>query len=145
MRPPEPKSPPKKATGVVKDKTGMTKETPKAKALKATATPTTVGSALVSILRGTLATELRAAVEEGGDATAAQDQIRQLRQRSRQSIQITEENLNDSSFHDSRYYADIAAGKPHHVAWKEEKGRRRVTQQTQRNCRKNSREVALRR
>lgn len=127
MRPPEPKNPPKKATGVVKEKTGMTKDTPKAKAKAKAATPTTVGNALVSILRGTLATELREAIEEeGGDATAARDQIRQLQQRTRRSIQVTEENLADSSFHDSRYYADIAAGKPHHVAWKAEKGRRRA-------------------
>ncbi|CAK9073582.1 unnamed protein product [Durusdinium trenchii] len=44
----------------------------------------------------------------------------------RQSIKITEENLRDQTFHDSRYYADVAAGKPRHVAWKNEKGRRRA-------------------
>ncbi|CAK8997551.1 unnamed protein product [Durusdinium trenchii] len=44
----------------------------------------------------------------------------------RQSIKITKDNMHDQSFHDSRYYADVAAGKPHHIAWKNEKGRCRA-------------------
>ena len=36
------------------------------------------------------------------------------------------ENTHDQTFHDSRYYANVAGGKPHHIAWKNEKGRRRA-------------------
>ena len=38
----------------------------------------------------------------------------------------SEDNLHDQSFHDSRYYAEVASGEAHHLAWKNEKGRRRA-------------------
>ena len=54
-------------------------------------------------------------------------QKNELQQRApRRSVAITADNLNDQSFHDSRYYADVASGKAHHIAWKNEKGRRRA-------------------
>lgn len=39
---------------------------------------------------------------------------------------ITNDNLNDASFHDSRYHADVAKGTPHNVAWRDERQRRRA-------------------
>ena len=123
MKPPEPKLPPKKATA---KKAGSVVD-PKASG-KATAMPTTTGTALVSAVRGVISTQLLIATQDTEDAehiAKAKAMVAQLRERPRRSVTITEENINDQSFHDSRYYAALAKGMPHHQAWKEERARRR--------------------
>ena len=85
----------------------------------------------LGVLRGALASNLlsqESGTEEDPDKKAELEKQKKELQRDtpRQSIKITEENMRDQTFHDSRYYADVAAGKPHHIAWKNEKGRRRA-------------------
>ena len=104
-----------------------------APAIKAKPKPKTnsgLTSGSLSVLRGTLATQLMLDAEKTNDPELKRELERQkneLQQRApRRSVAITADNLNDQSFHDSRYYADVASGKAHHIAWKNEKGRRRA-------------------
>ena len=111
MKPPEPKVPPKK------------------EAAKKASAPTTTGTALVSTVRGVLSTQLLIASQETDDPekiAKAKAMVADLRERPRRSVTITEENIGDQSFHDSRYYAALAKGMAHHLAWKEERLRRRA-------------------
>lgn len=113
--------PPKKASSPAK-------AMPKGKATAAT--PTTTGSGAVSALRGILTTQLLLDSQERTDdesVAKAKAMVAALKEsRPRRSVQITEDNLNDQSFHDSRYFQAVAGGVAHHVAWKEEKARRRA-------------------
>ena len=54
---------------------------------------------------------------------------------------IAAKNINDPSLHDSRYVRAVKAGTPHHVAWREERQRRRAIV----NRKKGTRERALER
>ena len=82
------------------------------------------------MLRGALSAALAADAEAEEDPAkkAELDRIRRELQREapRKSVAVTQDNMNDQSFHDARYYAELAAGRPHHLAWKNEKARRRA-------------------
>ena len=117
-RPSEPQGPPPKPAA---------KSTPKAEGPRRSS-GFTAGS--LAMLKSSLAETLRqniASEEDPEEQRKMEEQRRALqRDRPRQSIVITRENIDDQSFHDSRYFADRAAGVPHHQAWKNEKGRRRA-------------------
>ena len=87
-------------------------------------------SGSLAVLRGTLATQLMLDADQSDDPAVNKElekQKTELIQRApRRSVAITEKNLHDQSFHDSRYYAEVASGKARDVAWKNEKGRRRA-------------------
>ncbi|CAK8991434.1 Retrovirus-related Pol polyprotein from transposon TNT 1-94 [Durusdinium trenchii] len=116
----------------VKAMPSKVKAKPKAPDSKSDAKPANSGftSGALGMLRSALASNLSSEIEteEDPDKKAELEKQKKELQRDtpRQSIKITEDNMRDQSFHDSRYYADVAAGKPHHIAWKNEKGRRRT-------------------
>jgi hypothetical protein len=92
-----------------------------APAIKAKPKPKTnsgLTSGSLSVLRGTLATQLMLDAEKTDDPELKKELERQkneLQQRApRRAVAITAENINDQSFHDSRYYADVASGKAPH-------------------------------
>ena len=90
-------------------------------------------SAATSVLYGALLGAPKENVDDETDE-AEKEKLKKQRQamkdaqreRPRQSIVITPENMYDQSFHDVRYYADRTAGIPHHIAWKAERARRRA-------------------
>ena len=92
------------------------------------ATASTTGSAFVQLVKSALAGQLlsETADLEGRDQIKAREAIRALAKRSAKAPPITKANINDGSFHDSRYHRAVAAGTPHHVAWREERQRRRA-------------------
>ena len=134
MKPPEPAKgpmppPPKAAAKKGSMKPPEPKVPPKKEAAKKASAPTTTGTALVSTVRGVLSTQLLIASQETDDPekiAKAKAMVADLRERPRRSVTITEQNIGDQSFHDSRYYAALAKGMAHHLAWKEERLRRRA-------------------
>ena len=88
-------------------------------------------SGALGMLRGALSMQLLSDIKDRGEDDGKRQELEKQRQElqhrtPRQSITVTEDNMHDQSFHDSRYYSEIAAGKPHHLAWKNEKARRRA-------------------
>ena len=112
--PPGPKAPP------------VAKNMPVAPGPKAAATST--GSVTVQMLKSALFGQYVDAVGEleGEDHAKARATMKALASRGPKAPPITSENINDSSFHDSRYHRAIAAGTPHHKAWRAERQRRRA-------------------
>jgi hypothetical protein len=74
---------------------------------------------MLSMLKAALSTQLMLEQEAmDGEAKAkTAEVVKALAKRSTRVPHITNDNLNDASFHDSRYHADVAKGIPHNVAW----------------------------
>ena len=81
---------------------------------------TSSGSVMVQMLKSALSAQMLS------EQDPSQSTLKALQERGPRVPTITKANINDSSFHDSRYQADIAKGTPHHVAWRDERMRRRA-------------------
>ena len=128
-QPSEPAGPPPKAAKAIakNEPKASAKPEPKAKAKTCSGLP----SAALSLLHGALQHSLAPDREKESDLENCKEmdaQCKALKKVNprRNVVGVTEENVNDQSFHDAGYYADRAAGRPHHIAWKEEKARRRA-------------------
>eukprot|EP00438_Fugacium_kawagutii_P024647 Skav203984 [mRNA] locus=scaffold3369:57215:60998:- [translate_table: standard] len=94
--------------------------------------------------RSTLSNQLLLEADKEEDEEKKRELERQRKELNgrtpRTSVQITEDNMHDQSFHDSRYYSDIARGRPRHLAWKDEKNRRRAILERRKGVKDRARE-----
>lgn len=107
-KPPEPKGPPPK---------------------RASAVASTSGSRMIAMLKAALGTQLMLQPDSMEDPEAkakAKAMMSALAKRPPRAPPITSENINDFTFHDSRYHAEIEKGVPHNVAWRNARQRRRA-------------------
>ena len=89
--------------------------------------------------RGATEEELEQVRERRRELDAAVREARQAQREQPARLEDAMRDRSDQSEHDVRYHASIAAGVPHHQAWKREKKRRRA-QETVRDQMKESRE-----